>query len=109
MHALPEQFELHRRDVERGHVCTEPLQLQREPPGTATRVEHAVAFSYVAFEHPDVRREARCCRPSVLETCPFALTVLVEELGDRRGTVHAFRRARTSSRSLSRRPESPTR
>src|SRR3954467_10188282 len=103
MHSLPEQVELHRRDVERGHGGTEPLQLQREPPGTATRVEHAVAVSYVAFETPDVRCGARRFRPSVLETCPLALTVLVEELGRLRGiprAVHAFRRARTSPRSL---------
>src|SRR5262245_14693347 len=108
-HAGLQQLELAGGDVERGHVGSEPEHLEREPAGPGSGVEHLVPRADVSLEHPEVGREARSGRPPVLEACPLLLAVLVEELRRARWIPGAHSRSTSCARSLSPRPESPTR
>src|SRR5690349_13051496 len=93
-YAGPEQIELPRRDVERGHVRAEAQQFECEAARAGAGIENSVAGPDVALEHPDVGGQARPRRAAVLEPCPLALTVVVEELRRAGGIPGAHNRSR---------------
>ena len=92
------QLELDRRDIGDQHLRAPTDELDREPPGPRTDLEHAVARPDEPVEEPSVHFEARPGRGVVDQPLPLVIGVRVEVVADlavgrRRGSLVRHQRS----------------